>query len=236
MALGELTSQLIAELVGTFLFVLTIPLAIVGIGSLHPIPVSFMLMAMVFSFADSSGAHFNPAITLAHFFLGKTSLPKAVRYGVVQVLGSVLGSLYATIIVGSNIPAPTTDNNLGAVWRTLLQELLFTFGIVTVMLHVSCSRQKRHDIFAFSLGMMVLSATFAVGGWTRGAFNPAAATGTQLVACMFGNCSPLLHVWIYWAAPCGGAVVGAILYRLLDTEQHSSDSGNSNDGRLESYH
>ena len=237
MPFGEAISQVIGEFIGTFLFVLIIPLASLGIGTLAPIPISFMLMAMIFSFADASGAHFNPAITLANFILGKMAKLQFVRYVLAQIVAGLCAALYATTIVGLDFPVPMTDFDLLGLWQAFAAELIFTFGIVTVMLHVSCSRQKNNEIYAFSMGMIVLAASFSVGGFTSGAFNPAVVTGIQLVRCITGDCSALRTVWLYWAASMGGAVIAAICYRLLDTEDEDDASTAAGaTSRLEDIH
>ena len=128
--LTVLHSRLFAELIGTFLFVLTIPLASIGVGAMSAIPIGFMLSAMTFCFGYDSGAHFNPAITLAVFFIGKMTPIRVAMYMGIQTLASVLASLYAAIIVGVDMPAPTALS-LAAVWRTVLTESVFSFAVET---------------------------------------------------------------------------------------------------------
>ena len=111
-------SEVIAEFLGTFLFVLTIPLASLGIGSLAPIPIGFMLMAMCFTFGYISGGHFNPAVTFATVLTGHTSVPKFIRYTIAQVSAAIAAALYGSIIVGVNFPIPTV-NSLKSVWHGL---------------------------------------------------------------------------------------------------------------------
>lgn len=218
MKLSPHATTLVAEFVGTFLFVLTIPLASIGVGSLAPIPIGFMLMAMVFSFGYISGGHFNPAVTFATFVVGQTPFRKLLEYTIVQVLAAVCATLYGVIIVGLDVPAPTTNNNLIKIWQAFCAELVYTFALANVVLHVACSRQKGNDFYGFAIGMTVLSAAFSVGGFTGGAFNPAVATGTQLVRCVtMQDCIPLAYIWLYWFAPLGGAFLGGMLFNLLDT-------------------
>lgn len=225
MVFSPLVSQIIAEFIGTFLFVLTIPLATLGVGSLAPLPIGFMLAAMSFSFGYISGAHFNPAITLAVFMNGKIALPKLILYTLSQIGAAFLASLYGVALVGLKIPVPSTDVGLAAVWRTILCETVYTFALASVVLHVNYSRQRNPAFYGFAIGMTVLSALFAVGGFTGGAFNPAVATGTQLVGCIGGNCAPLALFWLYWVAPMGGSFLASVVYQILDT--HDRPTGAS---------
>lgn len=217
--LSEFLSQLVAEFVGTFLFVLTIPLASLGVGTLAPIGIGFMLASMCFTFGYISGAHFNPAISFAVFINRKMSLRRTIFYMLAQLAGSFCASLYGSAIVGLDIPAPETNTSLINIWQALLCEMVYTFALASVVLHVCFSRQRTNDFYGFAIGMTLTSAGFAVGGFTGGAFNPAVATGMQLVACIGKNCTPLRSFWVYWLAPIGGAFIASLVYQVLDTHE-----------------
>lgn len=222
MKFSQQMTELVSEFVGTFLFVLTIPLASIGVGEMAPVAIGFMLSAMVFTFGYCSGGHFNPAVTFAVMTIRQIPVSKGLRYMAVQVLGAIFASLYGTSIVGLDFPAPTTNNNLVKIWQALCAELVYTFALATVVLHVACSRQKGNDFTGFSVGMTVLAAAFSVGGFTGGAFNPAVATGIQLIRCFTGDCVPLYHLWLYWVAPMAGAFLGGMLFNVLDTEEKAN--------------
>ena len=221
MPFSQAVSELVSEFIGTFLLCLTIPLAGMGVGTLAAVPIGFMLMAMVFSFGYISGGHFNPAISLSTVFVGKNGVRRMAMYVGVQVLASICANLYGTIIAGLDFPVPTTNNSLIKIWQGFLAELVYTFALTCVVLHVAMSRQKSNEFYGFAIGMTVLAAAFSVGGFTGGAFNPAVATGSQLVRCWTGDCVPLYHVWLYWAAPCLGAFIGALLFNILDTQDNT---------------
>lgn len=216
MPISKSKSELLGEFFGTFLFVLTIPLASTGIGAMAPIPIGFMLMAMVFSFGGISGGHFNPAVTFAVWVTGGVTKKKLFKYIATQVFAGVCATGYCMTIVGTSFSAPTTNNNLLKIWQAFCAELVYTFALATVVLHVACSRQASNDFYGFSIGMTVLAAAFSVGGFTGGAFNPAVATGIQLVACFHGDCVPLSNIWLYWLAPMSGAFIGGLFFNILD--------------------
>jgi glycerol uptake facilitator-like aquaporin len=212
-------TRLLAEGLGTFLFVLTIPLASLGVGALAPIPIGFMLSAMTFCFGYISGAHFNPAITVATFLIGKMHIKRVAMYIAAQCGAAWLASLYAAIIVGVDMPTPQALD-LVAVWRTVLTEVVYSFAVCSVLLHCMYSRQRKNNFYGFAIGMTVLSGSFAVGGFDSGAFNPAVATGTQLGLCMLsGTCKPLAMLWVFWAAPMAGGFLAAMFYNILDTAE-----------------
>ena len=234
--LGAKGSRLFAELLGTFLFTLTIPLASIGVGSLAPIPIGFMLSAMTFCFAYVSGAHFNPAVTIGTFFIGRMHIVRVVQYIGVQCAAAWLATLYAAIIVGVDMPAPEA-RSLKAVWRALLTESVYSFAVASVVLHCMYSRQRNNNFYGFAIGTTVLSCAFAVGGFSGGAFNPAVATGTQLSKCMLaGDCEPLQMLWVFWAAPTAGAFVASLFYNILDTAPPKRANRRDDVNRLADFH
>jgi len=229
-------TRLLAEFTGTFLFVLTIPLASLGVGKLSPIPIGFMLSAMTFTFGYISGGHFNPAITFAVVLIRKFKLSELWKYVLVQVFAYIMAGFYAAIIVGVNMPAPQALS-LISVWKTVLTETVYSFAVTNVVLHCRYSRQRKNNFYGFAIGMTVLSAALAVGGFDSGAFNPAVATGTQFAMCtMAFNCAPLAMLWVFWAAPMAGAFLAAMFYNILDTGDKPVDPPRDNDNRLADFH
>ena len=157
-------TQLFCEFIGTFLFVLTIPLAGIGVGMLSPIPIGFMLSAMTFTFGYISGGHFNPAVSFSVLMIGKMKLVNVAKYTAIQCFAALMASFYAAIIVGVDMPTPTAVS-LTAVWKTVMTESVYAFAVTSVVLHCMYSRQRGNNFYGFAIGMTVLSAAFAVGGF-----------------------------------------------------------------------
>jgi glycerol uptake facilitator-like aquaporin len=233
-ALHPLLANYFCEAVGTFIFTLTF--ALVGINNPHPdahpeanitaLPIGFMLMALVFAFGYISGGHFNPAVTLAVMFTAMEGRVKMLGYIVCQC-GAALGAgMVAMIIEGTGLIVPHVKNNDGEyIRRGVFAELIFTFALATTVLHVAYSRQKHNFFYGFSIGMVVVAGACSVGGVSGGAFNPAVATGLQVAACLSGNCTPLIHFWIYWIAPVIGALAAAFAFALIDSEAIAAEDG-----------
>ena len=82
--------KLITEFIGTFFLVLVIGMAVIGgKGDFSPIAIGSVLMCMVFAGAHVSGAHYNPAVTLAVLLRGRISLAEGIPYIIVQVLSLI---------------------------------------------------------------------------------------------------------------------------------------------------
>lgn len=225
--LNSAKSALVVEFVGTFLFVLTIPLSIISSGEVAPLSIGFMLMAMIFCFGYISGGHFNPAVTFAVVLCKPADEPwnlgKRLAYWVAQIGGACCAALYCFMIHGTDFPTPDTANDPIKIARGFIAESVYTFVLASVVLHVACSRQKDNNFYGFAIGMAVLSAALCVGGVSGGAFNPAVATGLITIRCLTGYCVPMYHLWMYWAAELLGALVAAIIYTAVSDAMNEAD-------------
>lgn len=222
--LHPLLGAYLAEATGTFIYVLTIGLVTVNNPTtpgrpetnITPIPIGFMLMCMVFTFGYISGGHFNPAVTAAVALAGKMHYARAIGYILCQTGAAFGAGVFSMIMQGTNdIIVPTVENNGGLIREGIFAELIYTFALTTVVLNVAYSKQKENFFYGFAIGMVIVAGVAAVGGVSGGAFNPAVATGLQAAVCVVGNCTPLMHFWLYWTSPLIGAVLSTILYRQL---------------------
>lgn len=230
-------ARFLAEGIGSFVFVMTISLAEANCGkealngtthtrNLAPIAIGFMLCVLVFSFGYISGGHFNPAVTLGVLLTRGIRIEMAVAYWIAQCAGGLIGAAYAVIANGTtrHIPAPQVYKNLAQyVVTAFVAEAIFTGILVTVVLHCAYSSQKNNHFYGLAIGMCVLAAAYAVGGVSGGAFNPAVAFSLQVVKCIAGNCIPLMHLWLYFAAPAAGAAGAAILFKMTHPAPKESE-------------
>jgi glycerol uptake facilitator-like aquaporin len=227
--LTPLRAKFLVEGIGTFVLTMTVFMASTSCGpdaingtskirNLAPIAIGFILAVMVFTFGYISGGHFNPAVTLGLLFANVIRIDQAVVYIIAQTIGAIMGGAFGVIMVGTSptMPAPEVFGGLPEyVFRAFVAEGIFTGSLVTVVLHVACSKQKDNHFYGFAIGMSVMAAAYSVGGISGGAFNPALATGLQLVKCFAGYCNPLIHGWLYWAAPSAGALGAAVLFKMI---------------------
>lgn len=208
------------ELVGTFFLVLTIGLAVAAGTPLAPLAIGGVLMVLVYMGGHVSGAHYNPAVTLAVWMRGKLPTADVLPYVVAQLAGAALGALAAYALTGRTFaPAPGEGVSLA---RALGAEALYTFALALVVLNVATSRQTEgNSFFGLAIGGTVAAAAFAAGGVSGGAFNPAVGLGPALVHAALGG-GAVGHAWVYVAGPLAGAALAALLFRLqnpADTEQ-----------------
>ena len=196
----------INEFIGTFFLVLTI--ALTG----NPIAIGFVLTVLVYMGGYISGAHYNPAVTLAMLLVKKIDKGEAMKYIIAQLLGGFIAAGIFYLIHGSNF-MPAIDVN--ASWSSaFLLEVLFTFLLASVVLNVAATdKTKGNDYFGLAIGMTVLVGAFAAGPISGGVFNPAVAVGPMLID--IGHIGTHLNnLIIYIIAQSLGAALAATVYKL----------------------
>jgi len=202
----------VTELIGTFFLVFTIGMVVIaGIAS-APLAIGSMLMVMVYMGGHVSGAHYNPAVTIAAWLRGALPKGDVLPYIAAQVFGAWLAASAVNLITGSTFaPAPGADYGLGAV---MLAEILVTFALVLVILHVATAPDtKGNSYFGLAIGFTVAAGAFAVGGVSGGAFNPAVGIGPILVDTLMGSGS-IGNLWIYIVAPVLGGLAAVPVFKL----------------------
>jgi aquaporin Z len=159
-----------------------------------------IVLAMIYCFGDVSGAHMNPAVTVAFAAAGRSQWREVPGYVGAQVFGAIaasglLGFLFpASTRLGASIPA-------GAVSQSFVLELVLTFFLMLVVLSVSTGAKEKGLTAGIAVGAVVaLDAMFA-GPISGASMNPARSLGPALVS------GHLEHLWLYLAAP----VLGALL-------------------------
>lgn len=200
------------EFIGTFFLVLTIVCAVNTSGALAPIGIGAVLMTMIYAGGHISGAHYNPAVSVAAFVRGRLPVADLGPYIVAQLIGAAAAGL-----IGGQFLVETTSNEAfsgKALGVALVAEFLFTFALAWVVLNVATS--KDHDgngFYGLAIGFTVMAGAFAVGGLSGGAFNPAVGFGVS-VAGMFD----WANIWIYFVAPIAGGAAAGFAFKALNPE------------------
>jgi len=166
----------LTEIIGTFFFYFIIANTVIdpGAGTLAPVAIGIGLAALVYMGGHVSGAHYNPAVTLAVYLRGKCPKAEVPGYVVAQLVGAFLAALLTGYLKGGVQP-PTLEMNAGPA---LLAEFVGTFMLVLVILNVATEKSTEgNSYFGFAIGGTVMAMAFAVGGISGGAFNPAVTTG-----------------------------------------------------------
>tara|TARA_R100000541_G_C1883352_1_gene82629 strand:- start:180 stop:827 length:648 start_codon:yes stop_codon:yes gene_type:complete len=215
---------MIAELIGTFALVFCGTGAIVineftGGTVTHPgIAITFglIVMGMIYAFGDISGAHINPAVTIAFAYAKKFPWKEVPLYVLAQVVGAILASLLLLYLFPDNELLGTTLPQI-AVLKVFIFEVILTFFLMVVIINVSTGSKEIGVIAGIAIGSVVLLEALFAGPITGASMNPARSLAPALVS---GN---LQHLWLYLTAPVVGSILAVISCKLVKDEQCCDD-------------
>jgi aquaporin Z len=203
----------LVEFFGTFFLVFTIGTVVLApndAGTLAPLAVGAALMALVFAGAHVSGAHYNPAVTLAVYLRGKCGARDVPGYLVAQCAGAAAAAFAVMFLKGTAATGPMEID----VPRALVAEFLYTFALCSVVLNVAtCKGTSGNSFYGLAIGCIVLAGAYSVGAISGAAFNPAVVLGATLMG-MFS----VANVWVYLVANFAAAAAAAAFVTVVDAD------------------
>jgi aquaporin Z len=205
-----------AEAIGTFAIVfcgtgaITINEVSGGVVTHVGISITFglIVMAMIYTFGEKSGAHFNPAVTIAFCLYKVFPVRLVIPYIISQLTGAVGASALLKILfpssktLGATIPA-------GSLMQSFVLEVILTFLLMMTIVNVAESGKEKGLYAGIAIGSVVLLEALFAGPISGASMNPA----RSLAPALFSN--GLHYVWIYITAPITGAVAAIIIHRLM---------------------
>ncbi len=220
----DVPRKLTVEFIGTFFLVFTVGMAVANAGDLAPVAIGAVLMVVVFAGGHVSGAHYNPAVSLAVLVRGKMTTAELVPYVVAQVAAAVVAAI-VVIVLGFD---PDDAADVAGAGKMLVVEFLFTFALAYVVLNVATARgTEDNSFYGLAIGFTVLAGAFAVGPVSGAAFNPAVAIGGTVMG-LFS----LGDIWIYLLANlAGGAAAGSVFLYTQPAEKPKGDGRAGEPGR-----
>ncbi|KAM4689245.1 aquaporin-4 [Discoglossus pictus] len=171
------------------------------------------IATLVQCFGHISGAHINPAVTIAMICMRKISIAKSIFYIVAQCLGAIAGAGILYLVTPSDVAGElgvTKVNEKLSAGHGLLVELLITFQLVFTIC-ASCD-SKRNDVtgsVALAIGFSVAIGHLFAINYTGSSMNPARSFGPAVIMNIWEN-----H-WVYWVGPIIGGVVAGTLYEYV---------------------
>lgn len=220
----SLFSKVLGEAIGTFMLVLTVGLNVLGSSKAAAFSIAASLMCMIYCIGDVSGAHFNPAVTLAIMGSGrgKISGRDAGIYMITQVCSGILAAFtYQAVHDGTTFRLGPGE---GFGWKGVaIAELVFTFVLCLVVLGVATTEKNPGpQFFGFIIGMCVTVGGLAIGKISGGSLNPAVSMGiaTSRKVVGGGTFSPGLT---YSALECFAGLLASIFFRILYPKEYSKE-------------
>jgi MIP family channel proteins len=213
----------IAEFIGTWLLIFVGTGAVMvnqmSQGAITHLGVSFVfgavVAALIYTLGHVSGAHFNPAVTLAFWRGGFFPKDQVLPYVVAQILGAIAASGLLLVTLGpiANLGATLPLNNN---WmQSLILETVLTFILMFVILGSAVDPRSHPGFAGLAIGLTVGLEAACMGPITGASMNPARSLGPAL---MTGQWQ---HQWVYWVAPIVGAQLAVWMYRSLSHELKS---------------
>lgn len=215
MAEDPLGRRCLAECVGTFALVFFGCGAIVvdaQQGGLGHVGISFafgfVVMAMVYAFAHVSGAHINPAVTLALAARGRFPWPAVAPYVGAQLAGAVLAAVFLRASLGDVADLGTTRPS-GSDGQSFVWEVVLTATLLVVIVSATSGAPAAVWGAALAIGGTIALASLVGGPISGASLNPARSLGPALVS------GELNALWIYLTAPVLGGLAGVLAYEAI---------------------
>ncbi len=209
--------EILAEAIGTFTIVFAGTGAVmvndISQGAVTHVGISFVfgavVAALIYSIGHLSGAHFNPAVTLAFWTSGFLSKRLVLPYILAQLLGAIIASGLLLISLGKvgNLGATLPLN--GNWLQSFVLETVLTFILMFVIFGSGLDRRAHIGFAGLAIGLTVGVEAACMGPITGASMNPARSFAPALVGWIWQ------HHWVYWVAPILGAQIAVVIYRLL---------------------
>lgn len=228
-----MSKKLLAEFVGTFWLVfggcgsavLAAGIENVGIGWLGvSLAFGLTVLTMAYAVGGISGGHFNPAVSLGLVVAGRFPAKDLIPYWLVQVIGAIAAAATLHVVVsginGFEGVGGFASNGYGAasplgygMMSALVMEIVMTAAFLIIILGAtSATVPAGFAPIAIGLGLTLIHLVSIPV--TNTSVNPARSTGVAL----FADGPALTQLWLFWVAPLVGAVIGAVIWKILSTD------------------
>jgi aquaporin NIP len=170
-----------------------------------------IVMSMIYALGNISGAHINPAVTLAFAVAKKFPIKDVLPYILSQTAGAFAASITLKFLFPLNIMLGTTLP-AGTEMQSLILEFILTFFLMLVIMHVAHGSKEQGMFAGLAIGAVVLLEAMFAGPITGASMNPARSIAPAVIS---GN---MQHLWIYIVAPISGAVTAAYVSGYLKSD------------------
>lgn len=219
-------SKYLAELIGTFLFMMIGYASVGAIGAAEPatanllvVPFSFGLglLAAIAAFGHISGGHFNPAVTIAMVIDKRTTPVEGIGYIVAQIVGAIGAAAVILVTVSQTaVAAGITKPGTGITdTGALILETVFTAIFLVVILTTS---KRAGSLAAIFIPLTLVGIHFAIATLSGSSVNPARSIGSAVVG------GDLTGLWIYIVGPIVGGIIGFGIFRLMERTEEPATS------------
>ncbi|MGE5108534.1 MAG: MIP/aquaporin family protein [Sphingobacteriales bacterium] len=167
-----------------------------------------IVMAMIYAVGDVSGAHLNPAVTIAFAVNKNFEWKETMPYMFSQLLGAVAASMVlkflfpSSLLLGSTLAA-------GSAMQSFILEILLAFFLMFVILQVATGSKEQGMFAGLAIGSVVLLEAMFAGPVSGASMNPVRSLAPALISGHFTD------LWIYLTAPFIGALIAVLIYKVI---------------------
>lgn len=211
--------KLVAEFIGTFALVFCGTGAVIIDQETHGavthvgIAMTFglIVMCMIYALGNISGAHLNPAVSIAFVVAKRFPIQQLLPYVISQLLGAVSASVLlkwlfpANPLLGATLPA-------GSAMQSFILEFLLTFFLMLVIIHVATGSKEQGMFAGLAIGSVVLLEAMFAGPICGASMNPARSFAPAVVS------GHLENLWVYLVATPAGAIAAIPLWKYFTQE------------------
>ena len=204
----------IAELIGTFALVFCGTGAIIinqqtngQVGHIGvAITFGLIVTSMIYAFGDKSGAHFNPAVTIAFSLANLFPKKQILPYIISQIIGAFIASAILKLLFPTNINLGATIP-VGSNLQSFVLEIVLTFILMLTILFTSQGSKETGTMAGLAIGGVVLLEVMFAGPICGASMNPARSLSPAIVS------ANVTTLWIYLTAPVLGATLATLVWR-----------------------
>jgi aquaporin Z len=214
--------QYISETIGTFALIFcgcgAMTINEITNGSISHVGVAatwgLIVMAMIYAFGEISGAHFNPAVTIAFAFAKKFSWNEVPKYILAQAIGGVFAAFMLWFLFPeSQFLGETTPADGFPPYKAAILEFILTFFLMVVVINVSTGSKEIGTMAGIAIGGVVLLEAMFAGPMTKASMNPIRSIAPAIFT---GN---FQYLWLYITAPILGAIAAVSSCKLVKDDK-----------------
>lgn len=210
------SKKYLAELIGTYALIFCGTGAIMindisggAVGHLGiALTFGFIVTAMIYAIGEVSGAHINPAVSIAFWAAGVFSFKDLIPYIFAQLIGAIFASATLYFLfpeantMGETIPT-------GTALQSFILEIILTFFLMFVIINVATGSKETGTMAGLAIGLVVLLEAAFAGPICGASMNPARSIAPAIFA---GNFN---HLWLYIAGPIVGALLSIGAWKVI---------------------
>jgi len=219
-------SHLVSEFLGTFLLTITVGLNVLSGSRCGAWSIGAALMCMIYALGDVSGAHFNPAVTLAVVLSGRyeSDVPnpvKGVMYMIAQFAAGIAGAwMFALLFNWETFSLGPVGNYTWTPRITV--EIFFTFVLCLTVLSVAVTKvtKVQDEYFGIAIGFSISVGGYVVGAVSGGTMNPAVTLGVATTGTLCAKCMSFIYSFIYIFAEFAGGALAAAVFMVCRPQEY----------------